>query len=109
MSVENCEICGYLLNEKTGECAHCRAVLNYGSVRSFWHKVCVGLWLLFNSLMVVWIIQYERLTPEELRNAGDPAAGFAVMFDAMTHDAMGMLWVIGNMVLALLMSLTVPE
>lgn len=105
----HCEMCGYEQNPENGECSRCLAGPPNTYGRSLWGKVCVCLWLLFNGLMIVWKVQNPRLSPEELRSAGDPVAGFAGAFDAMAHDAMLLFWAFGNMVLLLLVALTAPE
>lgn len=105
----SCPKCSCPQDEGTQKCAHCLINPDNGSVRAFWHKVCVGLWVLFNILMWIAKKQNPPLTEEELRSMGDPTAFFAIMFDGMTQGIIIFVWIIGNVILGLIVGLTEPD
>lgn len=109
MALTNCTECKAEVSDQAAKCPKCGFVLRK-AVRSFFGKVCKWSFIIFNVLMLIWIItgvggaanHASQIQGESARAGAAIGTGIGIMLILA-------LWVMGDIILGLLVLFTRPK
>lgn len=105
MSLINCKECGKEVSSKARNCPGCGAIINKPK-RGFFGTVFLWLFILFNILMLIWLVSYWGQIGEGLTTGTEAEqAGTAIGGTIATGMLLG-IWALGDVILGLLALLT---
>lgn len=109
MALINCPECNHEVSDKALKCTSCGTQLRKPK-RSFLGKIIKWIFILFNLLMIVWLVGGTMSAGEVLNSAASEAerAGAAIGTGLGVSMILG-LWVIGDIIIGILVLLTRPK
>ena len=109
MVANNCPSCGKGISPKAFDCPHCGHPIRKPK-RGFFGFVFKWMLILFNLLMIAWIVSYFGQLGELMGSASDEfeQAGSAIGGTIGTGFLM-LVWMIGNIILGIPTLLTRPN
>ncbi len=108
MATLPCPSCGKDVSDKAFDCPGCGHPLRKPK-RGFFGKVFKGLFILFNILMLVWIIGGTNAAVETQQGLEGAALAGSQVGTGLGIAMILVLWVIGDIILGLLVLFTRPE
>lgn len=110
MALITCPECSSQVSDTAFKCPQCAAQLRTPK-RGFWGKLFKWGFIVFNVIMVVWLVSYwmelgEIMGGEDVTDAG--RSGAAIGGSIFTFLLLG-LWVMGDIILGFLVLFTRPK
>lgn len=108
-ALSTCPSCKENVSQKAFDCPHCGHPIRKPK-RGFFGKIFKWLFVLFNILMVIWLLSYFAEIAEMSEDLSSDAerAGAAIGGAIATSMILG-IWVMGDIILGLLTLLTRPS
>ena len=101
--------CFEQVSDKAGKCPHCGARIRKLR-RGIFGTLIKWLFILFNVLMLIWVIGGIGVTNDAISSAKNSAeAAGAAVGSGLGMMMLLMLWCIGDIILAILLFLTRPK
>lgn len=109
MALINCPECNHEVSDKALKCTSCGTQLRKPK-RSILGKIIKWLFILFNVLMIFWLVSGTISAGDVINNASSEAerAGAALGTGLGMSMVLG-LWVIGDIIIGILVLLTRPK
>ena len=109
MAMIKCPECSAEVSDTAYDCPKCAATLKKPT-RSFFGKIVKWLFIIFNVLMVVWLIAGLQGGSDVVQNASsDAEAAGAAIGTGIGMFLITMIWVFGDIILGLFFLFTRPS
>lgn len=105
MALIECKECGKQVSSKARECPSCGAVINKPK-RGFFGTLFLWLFILFNILMVAWLISYWNQIGGSLTSGTEAEQAGTAIGGTIGTGMLMVVWALGDIILGLLALLT---
>ncbi|OOR99201.1 hypothetical protein B0187_05435 [Haemophilus paracuniculus] len=109
MALINCPECNHQVSDQALKCTSCGKQLKKPK-RSFLGKIIKWIFILFNLLMIFWVVGGSMSAGDTINSATSEAAKAGATIGAGLGLSMVLgLWVIGDIIIGILVFLTRPK
>lgn len=109
MAMIACPECETKVSDTAMKCPSCGVQLKVAT-RGFMGKLFKWVFILFNILMVIWLIGAFNVTGDAINTAGSDAEAAGTAIGAgIGMTMLFMLWVIGDIILGIFVLMTKPK
>ncbi len=109
MAMINCPECSVEVSESALKCPSCGFKLNEAQ-RSLFGKIIKWVFIIFNVIMLIWVISGGGAASDAVNTAGsDAEAAGAAIGAALGMGMLFVMWLIGDIILGMFVLFTRPK